>query len=116
MDKNTKNFKRFYTEFKPPSDWDKLFDSKEYSLYYQLLLKHQGLTQADKIWHKRDELYQTRNIKDSFYELYEKVKNYKPKDKISLLTDLSWGYETILDNERRNKSRTNTDTIGKKTD
>lgn len=91
---NRPNKETFYSQFYPISDLDKDLDKKENSLYYSLLVKQYGQDKADYIWDQR--------LKNDFSidSLWKEVKNYKPKDKINLIGDLNWGFNSILNNER----------------
>lgn len=62
--------------------------TKQNSLYYSLLVKQMGKKQADWIWDKRKD----ENRDDDLWRL---VKKYKPKNKLNIIGDLSWGYSEI---------------------
>lgn len=81
-------------------NWDDVLEVKQRSIYYTLLVKDKGKERADEIWDKR-------YIDEHNLDIWNLVKNYKPKDKLSLVTDIAWGYESIkaLDDEREEKSK-----------
>lgn len=81
--------KGHFRSFYPPADWDRLLESKEYSLYYSILLKQYGQERADYIWGQRDW------DKERQEDLFQLVKDYKPKNKLNIIGDLSWGLNTI---------------------
>lgn len=88
------NKETFFKFFYPPADWDKQMSTKEQSLYYEILCKDKGKDFADKCWTKRLELERGSKRVDSYYQIYEAVKNYKPRD---IINDFSWGYNVIRD-------------------
>lgn len=78
-----------------PANLDVYFENKKYSLYYELLVKQLGQAQADLIWHNRNKVRNDEN-------LYDLVKDYKPRDQWNLIGDFNWGYNSIKDNHVSN--------------
>ena len=58
-------------------NWGDMYESKKYSFYYSILVKKYGQKLADKYWKHRD--WRT-NFHDSDYNIWYKVKNYKPRN------------------------------------
>lgn len=97
MSRNGRSDKElFFKNFYPLASWDILFEfTKKNSVYYEMLTKSHGKDFADHCWDQRADLLNEQARVDSVEQLYQAVKDYKPRNPLCLIGDFNWGYNVI---------------------
>lgn len=80
--KLSKSFESTYNKDHEFDDWEDIYQTRENSLYYSILIKQYGKEKADYIW----------DCRNFDLNIWNKVKNYKVRDPLCLVGEEYQGH------------------------